>query len=200
MKRRCIRADFLHSFKADTRCHHLSFGSFFRSFMLTTCLVHCTGWKISGKANLRPSISNMPNARRNRLRTAKGSGVLRRFASMVAMEGNNSSHVFDVFIEDTDCFGVVYNANYLKFFDRARQAALGVEKVKREREIKGEKEREKGRKEQRQCACVCVCMCVCVCVYVCLCVCERERERDRESEREKNNSERVRETEKEGEK
>lgn len=31
-----------------------------------------------------------------------------------------------IFIEDTDCFGVVYNGNYNKFFDRARQHALGT--------------------------------------------------------------------------
>ena len=98
---------------------------------------------------------------------------------MVATEGDKVSHVFVVFIEDTDCFGVVYNANYLKFFDRARQAALGVEKVKRERETKGEKEREKGRKEQRQRECVCVC------VFVWVCARERKREREREGEREK---------------
>ena len=48
---------------------------------------------------------------------------------MVAQTGDKVSHVFDVFIEDTDCFGVVYNANYLKFFDRARQDALGVKQV-----------------------------------------------------------------------
>ena len=47
----------------------------------------------------------------------------------VAKTGDKVSHVFDVFIEDTDCFGVVYNANYLKFFDRARQDALGVRQV-----------------------------------------------------------------------
>jgi hypothetical protein len=44
----------------------------------------------------------------------------------MAASGTEVPHVFDVFIEDTDCFGVVYNANYLKFFDRARQNALGV--------------------------------------------------------------------------
>jgi YbgC/YbaW family acyl-CoA thioester hydrolase len=46
---------------------------------------------------------------------------------MLNSSGDKIPHVFDVFIEDTDCFGVVYNANYLKFFDRARQAALGIE-------------------------------------------------------------------------
>ena len=50
--------------------------------------------------------------------------------TMVEKEGKDVSHVFDVFIEDTDCFQVVYNANYLKFFDRARQAALGIEQVR----------------------------------------------------------------------
>eukprot|EP00960_Hanusia_phi_P066242 766348-Hanusia_phi.AAC.4 len=35
-------------------------------------------------------------------------------------------HKFSVYIEDTDCYGVVYNCNYLKFFDRARQTALGL--------------------------------------------------------------------------
>eukprot|EP00291_Cryptomonas_curvata_P021666 CAMPEP_0172175672 /NCGR_PEP_ID=MMETSP1050-20130122/14365_1 /TAXON_ID=233186 /ORGANISM="Cryptomonas curvata, Strain CCAP979/52" /LENGTH=93 /DNA_ID=CAMNT_0012847815 /DNA_START=174 /DNA_END=451 /DNA_ORIENTATION=+ len=35
-------------------------------------------------------------------------------------------HDFSIFIEDTDCFQVVYNANYLKFCDRARQLALGL--------------------------------------------------------------------------
>ncbi len=48
-------------------------------------------------------------------------------AAAVPAAGDQVPHVFDVFIEDTDCFGVVYNANYLKFFDRARQAALGVQ-------------------------------------------------------------------------
>jgi len=36
------------------------------------------------------------------------------------------SHKFSIYIEDTDCYGVVYNCNYLKFFDRARQTALGL--------------------------------------------------------------------------
>ena len=81
---------------------------------------------------------------------------------MVATEGDKVSHVFDVFIEDTDCFGVVYNANYLKFFDRARQAALGVQKVKREKERKRERKSEKrgGRSRDRENVCVCVCLCV----------------------------------------
>jgi acyl-CoA thioesterase FadM len=33
---------------------------------------------------------------------------------MLITAGDNVAHSFDVFIEDTDCFGVVYNANYLK--------------------------------------------------------------------------------------
>ena len=45
---------------------------------------------------------------------------------MVEVSGEKVKHEFSVFIEDTDCYGVVYNSNYLKFFDRARQAALGV--------------------------------------------------------------------------
>jgi acyl-CoA thioester hydrolase len=33
----------------------------------------------------------------------------------------------DVYYEDTDFTGVVYHANYLKFFERAREHALGQE-------------------------------------------------------------------------
>jgi len=33
---------------------------------------------------------------------------------MLITAGDKMAHSFDVFIEDTDCFGVVYNANYLK--------------------------------------------------------------------------------------
>jgi len=47
----------------------------------------------------------------------------------VSSSGDKVSYVCDVFIEDTDCFGVVYNANYLRFFDRARQDALGVQQL-----------------------------------------------------------------------
>ena len=40
-------------------------------------------------------------------------------------------HVFPVtvYYEDTDFTGVVYHANYLKFFERAREELLGVERL-----------------------------------------------------------------------
>jgi len=48
----------------------------------------------------------------------------------VSSSGDKVAFTQDVLIEDTDCFGVVYNANYLKFFDRARQDAPGVQQVR----------------------------------------------------------------------
>jgi acyl-CoA thioester hydrolase len=36
----------------------------------------------------------------------------------------NFSHKVKVYYEDTDCGGIVYYANYLKFFERARTEAL----------------------------------------------------------------------------
>ncbi|MFT4979877.1 MAG: acyl-CoA thioester hydrolase [Myxococcota bacterium] len=37
------------------------------------------------------------------------------------------SHRVQIYYEDTDFSGVVYHANYLKFFERAREHMLGVE-------------------------------------------------------------------------
>ena len=36
-----------------------------------------------------------------------------------------------VFYEDTDHSGVVYHANYLKYFERAREAVIGVDELVR---------------------------------------------------------------------
>ena len=81
-----------------------------RLALAATALVQC--------AAFQPAI----HALTLRSRHSRSSPVLPRMAA----SGTEVPHVFDVFIEDTDCFGVVYNANYLKFFDRARQNALGV--------------------------------------------------------------------------
>lgn len=67
----------------------------------------------------RPQRPARPSAR----------AAVARAAAALPAAGDQVPYVFDVFIEDTDCFGVVYNANYLKFFDRARQSALGVQKL-----------------------------------------------------------------------
>ena len=40
---------------------------------------------------------------------------------------NNHRFSVQVYYEDTDHSGVVYHANYLKFFERAREHLLGVE-------------------------------------------------------------------------
>jgi len=44
---------------------------------------------------------------------------------------NNKTHNFSarVYYEDTDHSGVVYHANYLKFFERAREDLIGVKKL-----------------------------------------------------------------------
>ena len=36
-------------------------------------------------------------------------------------------HEIQIYYEDTDHSGVVYHANYLKYFERAREHMLGVE-------------------------------------------------------------------------
>lgn len=40
-------------------------------------------------------------------------------------------HPFRVYYEDTDFSGVVYHANYLKFMERAREHALGIDELVR---------------------------------------------------------------------
>ncbi len=40
-------------------------------------------------------------------------------------------HLVQVYYEDTDFSGVVYHANYLKYFERAREHLLGVEALVR---------------------------------------------------------------------
>lgn len=43
-------------------------------------------------------------------------------------DSNRKTHLFTarVYYEDTDHSGVVYHANYLKFFDRAREDIIGI--------------------------------------------------------------------------
>ncbi len=43
-------------------------------------------------------------------------------------DSNNNTHHFSaqVYYEDTDHSGVVYHANYLKFFERAREDIIGI--------------------------------------------------------------------------
>ena len=38
-------------------------------------------------------------------------------------------HFVQIYYEDTDHSGVVYHANYLKYFERAREQMLGVDKL-----------------------------------------------------------------------
>lgn len=38
-------------------------------------------------------------------------------------------HTVQIYYEDTDLSGVVYHANYLKYFERAREHLLGPEKL-----------------------------------------------------------------------
>ena len=38
-------------------------------------------------------------------------------------------HFVQIYYEDTDHSGVVYHANYLKYFERAREEMLGVDKL-----------------------------------------------------------------------
>lgn len=40
-------------------------------------------------------------------------------------------HLVQIYYEDTDHSGVVYHANYLKYFERAREHLLGVEELVR---------------------------------------------------------------------
>ncbi len=40
-------------------------------------------------------------------------------------------HRVQVYYEDTDHSGVVYHANYLKYFERAREHLLGVDELRR---------------------------------------------------------------------
>ena len=39
------------------------------------------------------------------------------------------SHEFQIYYEDTDLSGIVYHANYLKYFERAREHLLGVDEL-----------------------------------------------------------------------
>jgi len=39
-------------------------------------------------------------------------------------------HEIQIYYEDTDFTGVVYHGNYLKFFERARDHLVGIEKLK----------------------------------------------------------------------
>ncbi len=39
------------------------------------------------------------------------------------------THSVQIYYEDTDFSGVVYHANYLKYFERAREHMLGVERL-----------------------------------------------------------------------
>ena len=41
------------------------------------------------------------------------------------------SHKVQVYYEDTDLSGVVYHANYLKYFERAREHLLGIDELVR---------------------------------------------------------------------
>ena len=41
------------------------------------------------------------------------------------------SHEFQIYYEDTDLSGIVYHANYLKYFERAREHLLGVDELVR---------------------------------------------------------------------
>ncbi|RLB89261.1 MAG: thioesterase [Deltaproteobacteria bacterium] len=46
-------------------------------------------------------------------------------------DSKNQTHLFSarVYYEDTDHSGVVYHANYLKFFERAREDIIGISKL-----------------------------------------------------------------------
>lgn len=41
------------------------------------------------------------------------------------------SHQVQVYYEDTDLSGAVYHANYLKFFERAREHVIGADELRR---------------------------------------------------------------------
>ncbi|MGF1466806.1 MAG: YbgC/FadM family acyl-CoA thioesterase [Sandaracinaceae bacterium] len=44
---------------------------------------------------------------------------------------NPSEHIVQIYYEDTDFSGLVYHANYLKYFERAREHLLGPSELKR---------------------------------------------------------------------
>ena len=46
------------------------------------------------------------------------------------MEAAIGESQFQVYYEDTDFTGYVYHANYLRFFERAREDLFGVERIK----------------------------------------------------------------------
>lgn len=95
-----------------------------RLALAATALVQCAAFQPAIHAlTLRARHAHAPSCEPLVRMAASGTEFS---ALMCPKQGDRVPHVFDVFIEDTDCFGVVYNANYLKFFDRARQNALGV--------------------------------------------------------------------------
>jgi tol-pal system-associated acyl-CoA thioesterase len=46
-------------------------------------------------------------------------------------------HPVQIYYEDTDHSGLVYHANYLKYFERAREHALGIDELRRLLEEEG---------------------------------------------------------------
>jgi tol-pal system-associated acyl-CoA thioesterase len=42
---------------------------------------------------------------------------------------SHHSHIVQIYYEDTDLSGVVYHANYLKYFERAREHIFGPKKL-----------------------------------------------------------------------
>lgn len=42
---------------------------------------------------------------------------------------NSHSHKVQIYYEDTDLSGVVYHANYLRYFERAREHVIGAERL-----------------------------------------------------------------------
>jgi acyl-CoA thioester hydrolase len=57
-----------------------------------------------------------------------------RIKEGVLLEGTTS---FPIYYEDTDLSGFVYHANYIKFFDRAREHLLGIERLRNFRKKNG---------------------------------------------------------------
>ena len=47
------------------------------------------------------------------------------------MTGRTYEHPVRIYYEDTDHSGLVYHANYLKFFERAREHMLGTDELRR---------------------------------------------------------------------
>ncbi len=43
----------------------------------------------------------------------------------------SKDYITQIYYEDTDFTGLVYHSNYLKYFERAREEALGVDTIKR---------------------------------------------------------------------